>query len=461
MLGMFLSACNDNGGGGVSGDGSVYGPIDTAIPFASDTMPLPGAGSPAGQGHLVTGVTATVSDATISVVDGDGTQLFYDYGDGRAGHSFILPPGTVYPVLVTASNGLDLVTGLPPVITMVSVVEKPTDTTANLTPLTTLIVKTAQAMPGGVNPSNLALANQYIVTALNFGMDSIRIPNPITTAIDAQNIVSMVKAGRVLTETLTRSVLRLSLSGTVLTEDELLDALAADMVDGRPDGVGAAGADPFLSALTNVVLAQVMLESIGNTLQSEGLPLAAGMDSAIKTMLPGIQASIAEAVVSRETLTHLKLLIHAAQPVTTSDDSDLAAVLAAIGGLGANMLPADIAPLLPVVGSAAFDAAISGLVSTEDNMVYQSVLSAFTKTHQHRLLALAWYPSDDVDGYIVHAGPTPSTATVKVSVVPTASVELDVQTDLGLSPGDNVCFRIKAFNASGVSAFSGAVCAVI
>lgn len=453
MLGLLLTACNNNGGQGVEGG--------VAIPSASDSTPLPGSGNPAVQGHVVSGVTGTVSSATIGVVDGDGAQLFYDYGDEQAGHAFVLPPGTTYPVIVTASNGVDLVTGLPPVISMLSVVEKPADTTSNINPLTTLIVKTAQAMPGGINPSNLELANQYVVASLNFGLDVVRIPNPVTTIIDDRNVASMVKAGRVLTETLHRSVLRLGLSGTSLTEDELLDALAADMVDGRPDGVGAASADPALSALVNVVLAQVMLESISNTLQVDGLPVAAGLDDAIQTIFPNSQASVADLAVSGETLDHLKLLIHAAQPVTASDDSELSAMLLAIGGLDAGMLPADIGPLLPVYGSATFDTAIGSLVSAADNTVYQSVLSAFSNTHQHRLLALAWYPSEEVDGYIVHAGPTPTTATVKVSVVPTASVELDAQTDLGLNPGDNVCFRIRAFNASGVSAFSGAVCAVI
>ena len=451
MLCLFLAACNNNGGSGVG---------DTSLSFREEATPLPGAGNQETV-QVVSGITGTVSDATISVVASDGTQLFYEYGDEQAGYTFTIPTGAAYPVVVTASNGVDLVTGLPPAITMMSVIETPAETTANLNPLTTLVVKTALAMPGGINPANLQLANQYVVMSLGFGMDSVRIPNPITTVIDEQNVASMIKAGRVLTETLRRSVSRLSLSGVAMTEDDLLDALAADLVDGRTDGSGATGADPFLSSLTSVVLAQVMLESIGNTLQVDGLPVIAEMDNAIGTMFPGAQISVADTVVSGETLDHLKLLIHAAQPVTTTDDSELTALLAALGTLDANMLPADIEPLLPVTGGTAFDPAIGALIAAADDTVYQSVLSAFSSTHQHRLLALAWYPSDEVDGYIVHAGPTPATATAKVTVVASAAVELDAQTDLGLEAGDSVCFRIKAFNTSGVSPFSGAVCTTI
>ncbi len=455
MLCVFLSACNNDAGGGV-GDASLSFMRD-ATPL-SDASPLPGAGT---QGHTVTGFTATVSDATISVVDSDGAQLLYEYGNERAGYSVTLPVGSAYPVLVTASNGVDLVTGVPPAITMMSVVESPAETTANLNPLTTLIVKTALAMPGGLTGANLQLANQYVVTSLSFGMDSVLIPQPINTMVDGSNVASLVKAGVVLTETLRRGVNRLSFSGIAMSEDELLDALAADLVDGRTDGMGAGGADPLLTSLTMVVLAQVMLESIGNTLQIDGLPVIAEMDKAIAAMFPNAQASVADTAVSGETLDHLRLLIHAAQPVTASDDSDLAAILAAINALDADMSPGDIAPMLPLTGGAAFDPAIGALLASVDGSAYQAVLGAFSETHQHRLLALAWLPSDEVDGYIVHAGPTATTATAKVTVVTSPSVELDTQIDLGLSPGDNVCFRIKAFNTSGTSPFSGAVCTTI
>jgi len=453
-LSLILAACNNNGGGELNSG------IDN--PSATNLSPQPfSTPDSLSSSNIVTGVTGTVSDATISVIDGDGTPLFFGLGDERANYSVTLPPSTTYPVLVTATNGIDLVTGLSPVISMVSVIESPVNTTSNINPFTTLIVKTAQAMPGGLNSSNLDMATQNIVMGLSFGLDIVNMPDPIATPITAQNIASMIKAGRALTETIHRSVTAINLAGGFINEDELLSALAADMIDGSPDGIGAAGADPFLSAVVNVVSAQVMVESLGNNLQVDGLPVAVSMDSAIKTVIPTALSSVSDLVVSGEMLAHTKLVIHAAQSVTASDDTSLRAIISAIASLDADMLPVDIAPLLPANGSAAFNVAINSLVSTADSMVYQSVLSAFSGAHQHRLISLAWYPGVEVDGYIIHAGPTLSTATSKVSVIATASVELDAQTDLGLSPGDSVCFSVKAFNAAGVSGFSAPVCTVI
>jgi hypothetical protein len=75
------------------------------------------------------------------------------------------------------------------------------------------------------------------------------------------------------------------------------------------------------------------------------------------------------------------------------------------------------------------------------------------------VIALSWQPTPgEIDGYIVHTGPTPETATAVITVTPTTIVEYDAATDLGLDTGDQSCFRIKAYNADGQSGFSDAVC---
>lgn len=75
------------------------------------------------------------------------------------------------------------------------------------------------------------------------------------------------------------------------------------------------------------------------------------------------------------------------------------------------------------------------------------------------LIALRWQPTPgDIDGYIVHTGPSPETATAVITVTPDTLVEYDATTDLGLRTGDQSCFRIKAYNADGESGFSDAVC---
>ncbi len=78
------------------------------------------------------------------------------------------------------------------------------------------------------------------------------------------------------------------------------------------------------------------------------------------------------------------------------------------------------------------------------------------------VLALNWLPSPgDIDGYLVHSGPTPETADVLLTETPSTSIVYDASKDLGLKPGDTACFRIKAFNVYGTSDFSGAACFAI
>ena len=67
-------------------------------------------------------------------------------------------------------------------------------------------------------------------------------------------------------------------------------------------------------------------------------------------------------------------------------------------------------------------------------------------------------------------GPTAEAATTNLSCLPLSggiinplvpSAEYDVRYDPGLSPGDNVCFRLRANNGMDKSDMSEAVCSVI
>jgi hypothetical protein len=77
-------------------------------------------------------------------------------------------------------------------------------------------------------------------------------------------------------------------------------------------------------------------------------------------------------------------------------------------------------------------------------------------------LTLAWNATPgDVLGYRVRYGTTTQNATREISDVIETTVTYDIADDLGLAPGDRVCFRVLAYNASGTSAPSDAVCGVI
>jgi len=88
------------------------------------------------------------------------------------------------------------------------------------------------------------------------------------------------------------------------------------------------------------------------------------------------------------------------------------------------------------------------------------------------LLQLAWQPNNDgvVAGYRVYYGPT-SDATIQASDVALNSayfnaqapaVIYNAQRDLGLVAGQNVCFRLRAYNDQGtLSPWSAPVCGTV
>lgn len=84
-------------------------------------------------------------------------------------------------------------------------------------------------------------------------------------------------------------------------------------------------------------------------------------------------------------------------------------------------------------------------------------------------LTLSWSAdlSGNTLGYIVYYGATAETANLEISNIPVNSAGFDPQApaqqydpygELGLLPGDNVCFRLRAYNDSGLSQWSDAVC---
>lgn len=88
------------------------------------------------------------------------------------------------------------------------------------------------------------------------------------------------------------------------------------------------------------------------------------------------------------------------------------------------------------------------------------------------VVALAWQPNmDPIAGYIVYYGPTPDAATTLAVQLSLANdpfnglapnVSFNAGRDLGLSYGDSVCFRLRAYNtANMLSGWSPAACGTI
>lgn len=88
------------------------------------------------------------------------------------------------------------------------------------------------------------------------------------------------------------------------------------------------------------------------------------------------------------------------------------------------------------------------------------------------VIQLSWQPNaDPVAGYRVYFGTSESNATNMLSDISTANRALNSQApsvtynagrDLGLDPGNQACFRLRAYNSTGtLSAWSQADCTTI
>lgn len=92
------------------------------------------------------------------------------------------------------------------------------------------------------------------------------------------------------------------------------------------------------------------------------------------------------------------------------------------------------------------------------NVICSTCASASNKS-----LSVSWNAgAGSALGYYVYYGATASTAINFASHVPGASTTYTTSSkDLNLQTGEQVCFRVRAYNTVGVSAFSSAVCRIV
>jgi len=84
---------------------------------------------------------------------------------------------------------------------------------------------------------------------------------------------------------------------------------------------------------------------------------------------------------------------------------------------------------------------------------------------------LSWRANPEiVDGYRVYYGPTAATTVLELSDLnivrgdidaSNPAVDYDAEKDLGLSNGQQACFRVRAYRASAISGYSNEACATM
>ncbi|MFS2166603.1 carboxypeptidase regulatory-like domain-containing protein [Variovorax sp. Varisp62] len=213
---VLLAAC---GGGGGGGSGAALFPIAGSPPAAPPSTPpsAPPASNPPQTSSQLSGVAATgapFAGANIVVVDQTGATVCTTQTDSAGAYACALPASAKAPFVITAQRD-DL--------TLYSTTASTTGGTANVSPLTTIIV--SRLSPDG-NPASLAGAIQAN-------------PGALTAASIQQQVTSLVAALQPLLSTLGQGTLD-PVSGVFVADgtgpDKVLDAISVSV---RPDGTAA------------------------------------------------------------------------------------------------------------------------------------------------------------------------------------------------------------------------------
>ncbi len=350
---IFIAVSAACGGGGGGGDSSPT--VGTSPPPPPTPNPPPPQPDP-GEEIIDNEVTGSVGDgpitsAIVRIYNKQGTMINTVSSDQEASFiTVVREKGKYYPLTLTASGGTDVVTGAAPDFELHSVVAKPQNKTqGNLNPHGSLIVKAAQNMTGGLVDNNLASARASVMTHLNFGMDSAIVTDPVTAAVTDNSAPVLVKSSETLGEMIrrTRDALittgyRVGSGGATIDGDAVVEALAADIIDGVIDGRGGAAADARIAGVANIASAVVLVEAMINKLHVGGADATARMDDAIRLVRPNAPSGATTANVSipGAMLTQAAVVTEAA--VAFSGDPELQSLLDAIRTIPAGTTPAGI-----------------------------------------------------------------------------------------------------------------------
>lgn len=195
-----------------------------------------GSGSTSTSSSTVTGVVidGPVSGATVTVTDSSGRTVGSTTTGDDAKYSVNVPAGTTYPLRVAISGGTDQVTGEAPA-PMESLVTDSKQTTANVTPITTVMVQAAVSNAGSldkVTPAIVTDARNNAISNFGFGVDSEDGNfDPIAGKVGTNNITSIIRSSEAMAEIVRRAV-----GSNQTTVAQAIKVIGEDMADGSMDG---------------------------------------------------------------------------------------------------------------------------------------------------------------------------------------------------------------------------------
>jgi len=287
---FFVTGCDFDG----TYAGGASPPAAETTSLDPDAFYTASVGGSVGDGPIV--------GATLQIFSHSGELLMTTSSDNTADYSLsIRTQGRNYPLTILADGGTDIVTNREPDFKLITTVMKPGNgQIANLNPYSTLIVKAAQHA-GGITEENIAKATEAVVSRYGFGLDPALVPDPLFTRMDEYNVHLIVKASETMGEMIRRTRDALMAAAfevygvdgrpRSINGNDVVKALAADLVDGWVDGRGADGYDPRIAAVANVASSAVMVEAMANRLHVYGVDSTVYMDNAIRQVRPNAPAS--------------------------------------------------------------------------------------------------------------------------------------------------------------------------
>jgi hypothetical protein len=305
-----------------------------------------------------------IVNANIVVTASTGDVLATFSSDQEASYNVqFTTRGTHYPLSIQADGGIDLVTNAAPDLTLESVLTEPSArASSNLSPFSTLAVATARQMNGGLSSGTLAVAIDTVMSEFSFGLTSLANEDVVSAPIDDSNLAQMIKASEALTEAFRRTHAVMLTADGQSSVDGVIEALGADLADGRFDGKGGQLADAHVSAAAALVSSQVLIESMANRLRVNDRVVTQTLDAVIDQLSDAAVTAPTESLpVTEEMLANAKLGVAAALAISPS--AQLETVREALNDLSAGMAAANVRNVLPAGAETMLDVSITRIAS--------------------------------------------------------------------------------------------------
>ncbi len=289
-----------------------------------------------------------VVGASMRVIRNDGVLLNEFESDASAGYNIrIKTKGKYYPLTIDARNGIDIVTNLSPDFVLIGAALEPSKKyVVNVSPFSTLAMEIAQDLPGGRSKANIYAAQDIAGAAMNCGLVSLLAKGPMTTRIDSSNVAEIVKSAEALGEIVRRTRDWLLSAGYVWDGDAVIQAMGSDLIDSVIDGAGGPRSDTRMAAIASIVIAQVLLESVGNELYVNGVHATASLEAAIQMMNFGVASpALGELTANSAMLAQINLGLAAADAI--SNDVRVTDLRQSVSGIQPGLQPDFARSILP------------------------------------------------------------------------------------------------------------------